>query len=251
MDVKLTATIGTVELSSGYIGQNDPVALAQGHAGEITVTSTLAWSGGGINAGPLASASAGTFNLAAGAAGTAAPTGGGTVSLGSTLKLLGNAATQLGSMFEMQTGTYEILKGCIRATLYSMLTLAPVPKGIKEGEPVDGDILIDDKPPTPNAAGTITVDETSKCIIKRKEGETSTEMAQVVVTGHDTKFFNAGRVEMKDRTQIKLVPKDEMVNGALEEGRVKYMHEDVSADPVTVMEAGCRIVGEKQSSVMI
>lgn len=104
VELRRDVTVGTLDLAApdAAIWQNDPATVSQGDAGTLTVTAALTWTAGTLNSGSVP----GTVELAAAATGTANPNGG-RVSIGSTLKLVGDVVTQAGSVMDFLNGTYN------------------------------------------------------------------------------------------------------------------------------------------------
>jgi hypothetical protein len=203
VNLQRSPTVGTLEMASasGKIAQNDPATASQGSGGTLTISSSLSWTGGSLNYGPLSSL-VGTINLAATATGVAAPTNDGTVSLGSNLKLLGNTATQTGSTLTMQDGRYDLYRGVnLHATRYCNLNLAPVNfLGATK-------IIIDGKEATQDEKGTIEVDPDSRCVIKpASRPANNNKWAEVALTGTSPIFRNKGWTFIEDHTQLQIHP---------------------------------------------
>jgi hypothetical protein len=239
--------VNILEWGSGYLAQKNTTDLYSSnntHAGDFTVSGELLWTGGGINAGPRAVVVngfivPGKVNLAPGATGLAEPTDGGTVDLGSNFTLQGDESNQIGSSFEMNNGTYNMLRGVIRVAAPSLLTLAPVPKGL--GKPIDGIIKNTkvEKPET-DEDGQVLIDSGGTATVKPKLRGNSTNQAEVKFEGKSPGMRNFGRVDIVDKTQMLIIPVGQTAHG---------LYEQNDDDAVTSLEAGCGIIGLGNSNV--
>jgi hypothetical protein len=178
-------TFGTYEQRSGTTSNGSTQGLT------TTVTTSLSWTGGTINSGQL-----GYFNLASGATGTVDPDSQG-VSTGSTITLLGNAATMAGSAVEFLAGTVNWLGGS---------GLVVNEYATAEIEPQLTAAVTFVKSAT-NSSGKVTINENGKVLIHldpdtpRPSGNTDT----VQFDGQNMSIDNnGGTLKVYDRVDAKL-----------------------------------------------
>jgi hypothetical protein len=249
VDLRQSANVASLDVRAGKIKQNDLATIGSGLAGTITVTTGLFWSGGTINSNTVA----GDLKLAPGAQGTAAPTNGGTVDLGSTLTLLGGST--LGSLLNMYEGTFNINNGNgFVVEDHSLFRInAPVPK---QSDPptIDGKITINGKPNPPNDQGQVTVLQGAICeIVADDRPANNTLPAKVEFKGEKPRLYNAGSVSIRDRAELRFIPTGKDEDGVDFDGAGGGLIQDTFniGTPQTVVQAGCGIICQGKTRVAI
>lgn len=256
LDLRRSLAVGNLEVTSGKIAQNDPVAIGTyGMGGTLWATSAFSWTGGGLNADEQASPVAGYINLGPGVqAGLAAPANSGTVSLGSYLRLLRNETTQTGAKLTVEEGTYNLnRKVSIWVGPLAAMTLgAPVPKPTHSTGVIT--INSDEKSTDGVVKGALVIERRGSAEVKAAEPEASSLPPLVKFTGDVPKLTNRGTLTLKSNSELRFTPtagKDGTTLLGDIGGLKQESFFNPAANPTTFVEAGCKIVCEQKTFVRI
>ncbi len=192
----------------------------------MTITSTFSWTGGNLNT----SSTAGEYRIQT-PLGVMDPNGG-TVSTGSTLKIMKNVASQLGSTVDMFEGVYDLLGGGgfvvgDGGTLQIKARYLPNPSKIE----------INDDRAFPNGDGQLTVEKGAMAIIQRGDFIPGYIASPVWFYGETPKLTNNGTVKVLGTAEVRFATKGE----ATGEGGGFHQVNPGNATPETVLQAGCEI----------
>lgn len=245
----------------GYINQADPTTLAlstAAHAGTLTVTTALDWTGGTLNS----NTTAGYIDLAPGSISTAEPSFtnpgiNGTVFLGSTLTLKGTEPNLpgLGSTLNVLSGTYKLLRDGADFVVGSgsTINMEPVPKPPQDPPTTPGLIRIDGENKTKHAKrGGLEVEDGGTAIVKAKDRPANNfDSALVDFTGTVSKLDNAGTVILKDYAWMRFTHTDEEMPAL--GGFIQANEESNPINPKEklLLEAGSKITCRERAAVQI
>ncbi len=263
VDMDLSLRVGEVLMASGpaAIIQTDPShtsVVTAPHGGTLTVTGSLLWTGGSLNAGPSATHAA-YINLAPGATGVAEPSFtmpgvNGTVTLGSVLTLKGNTSA-LGSTLDVLEGTFKLLNNDASFVVENNSTIslkAPVP----QTPTIPGKIVIDGEAKTSPIKEALIIKEGGKGVIKAKQRPANNDdYAKVLFTGAGSTLRNSGELIIRDRSWLIFDESDEQRLGGLIQNSGDAPLDPDGPPPTqnqkTEIEAGCRITCRGLSAVSI
>lgn len=241
--------VGELEVDCGVICQNDADDIANfAHAGTLTVTSVLDWTGGTLNSNTVA----GTIALAPGATGVAEPsfTNPGinqTVALGSTIELLGppiSETTGVGSFLDVLSGFYNISNdaGFVVNNQCSLRLLpdpGDAPRGGGGQQALIADVQLSDTGTEKTKAGSVTVEKGGQATFKPRERPTnSTAPAKYKSDGF--LLNNGGTVKIIDTTEVTFTGTN---NGEFNDYSV--LQTSGQPDGIFQVEGGCTILTKK------
>jgi hypothetical protein len=208
----------------------------------LTVTTNFEWTRGAININTTAPA---FYNLAPLATGAATPFEGGSVSLGSTINLQGDAVTQRGARLALNDGTYNVThrQVSLHAMQFSLLELtpgAPVPQALKE---TDGEIKIkDNTTDNPEPTKKVIIDPKATASIVTVGGRRG--IPRMTMTGDKPLVENNGKFTIDKGAKLVFAP-DDGQDGA--GGGLYQNHEDA----ITELTSGSSVICGGETSVDI
>ncbi len=236
-------TLGALTVECGYIRQDDPVGMNPQvpllqFAGTLTITASLSWTGGTLNSNSVP----GFINLAPGATGVAEPSFtnpwiNGTVTLGSTLRLMGNDVSEMGSTMSLVGGVYNVFRSDIIAEAYSSLFLIAADDGETQPKTLKAKIIIDGGQHT---TGNVEVKPKSKAVIStsRDNDDNPLEPGYVTIDTKKGEFKNSGTTEIVSSSQLQLGNVNDDVGGGY---YVQDSAGQTASMPLTTIETGSTI----------